>query len=95
DRGRELQRHPRLRALPDLRRHERAGRVDHTDRQQRLRASNGSVLYIVATYQSAFPFAATLPLSARLHDDRVGAVHDGSRILATAVGAADEAPATG
>jgi collagen triple helix repeat protein len=58
-------------------------------------ASNGSVLYMVGTFQSSVPFAATL----RCHHDSAFASSppyvEGSRILATAVGAADEAAATG
>jgi hypothetical protein len=58
-------------------------------------ASNGSVLYIVATYQSALPFAATLRCA---HDSTMIApapYMESSRILATAVGGVDEAAATG
>jgi len=58
-------------------------------------ASNGSVLYMVATYQSAFPFAATLRCQ---HDSTMVAPSpymESSRMLATAVGAVDEAAVTG
>jgi hypothetical protein len=58
-------------------------------------ATNGTALYIVGTYQSAIPFSATL----RCHHDSTMSPPlpyvEGSRLVATAVGAVDEAAVSG
>jgi hypothetical protein len=60
-----------------------------------LGASHGAVLSMVATYQSSGPFSATLRCA---HDSALTAplpYVEGSRLVATAVGAVDEAAASG